>query len=225
MPRGGYAQFCPVTMAAEVLCSRWTIPLLRELLFGSRRFNDLRRGLARMSPALLSHRLKELEAQGVVRRVDGEYHLTPAGEELRPIVEAMGLWGQRWIDSDLSLQHLDAHLLMWDMRRRLNPDPLPGRRTVIQFQYPERPEAERSWWLVVEPGEPVDLCSLDPGFDVDLYVTSDLRTMTAIWMGYDTVRGAIACERLKLVGQRALADNMQTWLGLSTLADAARPAA
>ena len=222
MPRGGYAQFCPVTMAAEVLCSRWTIPLLRELLFGSRRFNDLRRGLARMSPALLSHRLKELEAQGVVRRVDGEYHLTPAGEELRPIVEAMGLWGQRWIDSDLSLQHLDAHLLMWDMRRRLNPDPLPGRRTVIQFQYPERPEAERSWWLVVEPGEPVDLCGVDPGFDVDLYVSSDLRTMTAIWMGYDTVRGAIAAERLRLVGDRDLAGRMQTWLGLSTLAPAAR---
>ena len=178
-----------------------------------------------MSPALLSQRLKELEADGVIRRVDGEYHLTPAGEELRPIVEAMGMWGQRWIDSDLSLQHLDAQLLMWDMRRRLNPEPMPKRRSVIQFQYPERQAAERCWWLVVAPGEPVDLCGVDPGFDVDLYVTSDLRTMTAIWMGYDTVRGAIASDRLRLVGERELAANMQTWLGLSTLAHAARPAA
>jgi DNA-binding HxlR family transcriptional regulator len=203
---------------------------MRELLFGSTRFNDLRRGLPRMSPALLSQRLKDLEALGVIRRAPGpsgvlEYHLTPAGEELRPVVEAMGVWGQRWIDSDLSLQQLDAQLLMWDMRRRLNPEPMPKRRSVIQFQYPERPAAERCWWMVVTPGEPVDLCGVDPGFDVDLYVTSDLRTMTAIWMGYDTVRGALATERLKLVGDRDLAANMQTWLGLSTLAAHARPAA
>jgi DNA-binding HxlR family transcriptional regulator len=225
MSQAGYAQFCPVAMAAEVLCSRWTIVLLRELLFGSTRFNDLRRGLPRMSPALLSQRLKDLEAAGVIRRAGQEYRLTAAGEELRPIVEAFGVWGQRWIDSDLSLQQLDAQLLMWDMRRRLNPEPMPRRRSVIQFQYPERPASERSWWLVVEPGEPVDLCGVDPGFDVDLYVTSDLRTMTAIWMGYDTVRGAMAADRLRLVGDRELSTNMQAWLGLSSLAGAARPAA
>lgn len=229
MAQHGYAQFCPVAMAAEVLCGRWTIVLMRELICGTTRFNDLRRGLPRMSPALLSQRLKELEAAGVIRRTAGpgnasEYHLTSAGEELRPIVEAMGAWGQRWIDSDLSLQHLDAQVLMWDMRRRLNLDPMPRRRSVIQFQYPERPAAERSWWLVVEPGEPVDLCAIDPGFDVDLYVTSDLRTMTAIWMGYDTVRGALASDRLNLVGDRGLAANMQTWLGLSTLAPVQRMA-
>jgi DNA-binding HxlR family transcriptional regulator len=230
MTQGGYAQFCPVSMAAEVLCTRWTVVLLRELLFGSTRFNDLRRGLPRMSPALLSQRLKELEGQGVVCRARGpsgvlEYHLTPAGLELRPIVEAMGRWGQRWIDSDLSLQFLDAQLLMWDMRRRLNPEPMPRRRCVIQFQYPERPQAERLWWLVVDPDDPVDLCGVDPGFDVDLYVTSDLRTMTAIWMGHDTVRAALAAERLKLVGDRELAAQMQTWLGLSSLAHVPRPAA
>jgi DNA-binding HxlR family transcriptional regulator len=203
---------------------------MRELLFGSTRFNDLRRGLPRMSPALLSQRLKDLEALSIIQRVPGrsgvmEYHLTPAGEELRPVVEAMGVWGQRWIDSDLSLQQLDAQLLMWDMRRRLNPEPMPKRRSVVQFQYPERPAPERCWWMVVTPDEPVELCSVDPGFDVDLYVTSDLRTMTAIWMGYDTVRAAIAADRLKLVGDRELTAHMQLWLGLSTLAPHARPAA
>ena len=128
MAQGSYQQFCPVSMAAEVLCSRWTIVLLRELICGSTRFNDLRRGVPRMSPALLSQRLKDLEAHGIVSRVAAkddpsvfEYHLTRAGEELRPIIEAFGVWGQRWIDKDVSMKHLDAQLLMWDMRRRITP--------------------------------------------------------------------------------------------------------
>lgn len=218
MAQGGYGQFCPVAMAAEVLCTRWTIILLRELLAGTTRFNDLRRGLPRMSPALLSQRLKELEAAGLLSRSGSDYRLTPAGEALLPLVEAFGRWGQRWIDSELSLQHLDAQLLMWDMRRNLDPSPMPARKSVIQFQYPEQPAASRSWWLVVTPGEGVDLCSVEPGFDVDLYVTCSLRTMTAIWMGVDTVRVAVAQDRLKLVGERDLAAHMQTWLGLSPFA-------
>src|SRR5262245_24228973 len=122
MTQGSYKQFCPVAMAAEVLCTRWTVVLLREMIAGSTRFNDLRRGVPRMSPALLSQRLKELEEAGVIIRKTtggdaGEYHLTAAGKELEPIVEAFGVWGQRWVQKDLSLQNLDATLLMWDMRR------------------------------------------------------------------------------------------------------------
>lgn len=225
MTQGSYRQFCPVAMAAEVLCTRWTVVVLRELIAGSTRFNDLRRGVPRMSPALLSQRLKDLEAAGIVARVASrsdagvlEYHLTEAGRELQPIVEAFGFWGQRRIDAEVSLQHLDAQLLMWDMRRNLDTTPMPRRRSVIQFIYPERPPAERSWWLVVEPGEEVDLCSVDTGFDVDLYVTTDLRTMTSIWMGLDTVRGAVASRRMMLTGDQTLASQMQTWLGLSPFA-------
>lgn len=225
MTQAGYGQFCPVAMAAEVLCTRWTLLVLRELVAGTRRFNDLRRGVPRMSPALLSQRLKELEAAGVVRRVPApgerttfEYELTPAGLEVAPIVEAVGAWGQRWVDPELSLQHLDAQLLMWDMRRNLDLSPMPARRSVIQVQYPEQPPGLRSWWLVVAPGEAVDLCGVDPGFDVDLYVACDLRTMTAIWMGVETVRIAMAGERLRVVGDRQLASQMQTWLGLSPFA-------
>ena len=146
MTQGSYKQFCPVAMAAEVLCTRWTVVLLRELIAGSTRFNDLRRGVPRMSPALLSQRLKELEAANVIRRTASasepgvfEYQLTPAGRELEPVVQAFGVWGQRWVESELSLQHLDAPLLMWDMRRNLDPNPLPKRRSVIQFQYRELP--------------------------------------------------------------------------------------
>ena len=225
MARGSYQQFCPVAMAAEILCSRWTVVLLREFVAGSTRFNDLRRGVPRMSPALLSQRLKELEGAGVIRRTASptepgvfEYHLTTAGRELEPLVQAFGVWGQRWVESELSLQHLDAPLLMWDMRRNLDPNPMPKRRSVIQFQYPELPAGQRSWWLLVESNGGVDLCSIDPGFDVDLYVSTNLRTMTAIWMGLDTVRAALAAERMLLTGDRQLAANIQTWLGLSPFA-------
>ena len=225
MTIGSYRQFCPVAMAAEILCTRWTVVLLRELIAGSTRFNELRRGVPRMSPALLSQRLKDLEAAGIVARIASpadrgafEYQLTPAGRELGPIVEAFGIWGQRRIEADLSLQHLDAQLLMWDMRRNLNTTPMPAHRSVVQFAYPELPAGQRLWWLIVDPQEGVDLCSIDPGFDVDLYVSVDLRTMTAIWMGLDTVRVALANRRMILTGDRKLGAAMQSWLGLSPFA-------
>jgi DNA-binding HxlR family transcriptional regulator len=225
MAAGSYKQFCPVAMAAEILCTRWTVVLLRELVAGSTRYNDLRRGVPRMSPALLSQRLKELEAAGIVAREASatesgvfEYRLTPSGQELGPIVEGFGKWGQRRISATLSLEHLDVQLLMWDMRRNLNPTPMPRHRSVIQFVYPELTAAQRHWWLIVDPGEGVDLCSVDPGFDIDLYVSVDLRTMTAIWMGLDTVRAAAGGNRMLLTGDRQIAASMQTWLGLSPFA-------
>lgn len=223
MNQPGYKQFCPLAMAAEILCTRWTMVLMRELVAGSTRFNDLRRGVPRMSPTLLSQRLKELEEAGIVeRRVLSsekgifDYHLTKAGHDLRAVVEAMGFWGQKWVESSLSLKNLDTSLLMWDMRRNLDPDPLPRRRNVIQFLYPELPEGKRNWWLVIEPDGEVDLCWSDPGFDVDLYVTTDLRTMTAIWMGVATVRENR--ERIEFSGNMEIASAMQSWLGLSPFA-------
>jgi len=227
MTQGSYKQFCPVAMAAEVLCTRWTVVLLREFLAGSTRFNDLRRGVPRMSPALLSQRLKQLEAAGVIARnpvrADPsvmEYQLTEAGHELAPLIEQFGIWGQRWVDAELSLQNLDVGLLMWDMRRNLHTKPMPTKRTVVQFQYPRLAQPLRSWWLIVEPNAEVDLCSVDPGLDVDLYVTTDLHTMTSIWMGLDTVRNSIDAQRMILTGDRKLSGEMQTWLGLSPFAGA-----
>ena len=223
MAQGSYRQFCPVAMAAEVLCTRWTIVLLRELVAGSTRFNDLRRGVPRMSPALLSQRLKDLQAAGVVAKVAGasgvaEYRLTEAGRELQPIVEAFGIWGQRRVEADVSLENLDVQLLMWDMHRGLNTTPMPKRRVVIQFIYSDLPANQRHAWLMVDPEAGVDLCAADPGFDVDLYVSVDLRTMTAIWMGYQTVRQALAGQKMTLTGDDDLAKDMQAWLGLSPFA-------
>ncbi|WP_422365358.1 winged helix-turn-helix transcriptional regulator [Pelagibius sp.] len=225
MTSGSYQQFCPVSMAAEVLCTRWTMVLVRELVAGTTRFNDLRRGMPRMSPALLSKRLKELEENGVVKRVPVagepgvmEYHLTPAGKELGPIVEAMGVWGQRWTETQPQLEKLDAGLLMWDMRRSIRISELPARRNVIQFIYPECRPAERNWWMVVDPQEGADLCMVEPGFNVDLYIHTDLRTMTAIWMGLDTPAKAVGEDRMTVTGDRVLEKNMLKWLGLSSIA-------
>lgn len=221
-----YGQFCPVSMAAEILCSRWTIVLLREMLCGSTRFNDLRRGLPRMSPTLLSKRLKELELAGVIQCVPtamgtSEYRLTEAGEELRPIVIGIGNWGQRWVESRLSLRNLDPTLLMWDMRRNLSPEPLPPRRCTIQFLYPELAPANRNFWLVVESGD-VDLCHTDPGFDVDLLVTSSLKTMTSIWMGLSRLEAELRSGHVQLDGDPAIGRAMQQWLKLSVFAQVER---
>lgn len=220
--RGGYGQFCPVSMASEVLCSRWTTLIVRELLCGSSRFNELRRGVPKMSPTLLSKRLKELEQAGVItiaREANGgtEYRLTEAGEELRPIIIGLGNWAQRWMESRLTLKNLDPSLLMWDMHRRLEVSHLPSRRCTIQFLYPELASSQKRWWLVVESGA-VDLCNFDPGFDLDLLVESSLRCMTAIWMGLTTVRQETSSGALRVDGDPAVAQGMQEWLGLSPFA-------
>lgn len=221
----GYNQFCPVAMAAEILGSRWTLVLLRELVVGSTRFNELRRGVPRMSPALLSKRLKDLETAGIVTRsqVTGEpdlfeYRLTDAGRDLKPVIEAVGTWGQRWIETEASLENLDPNLLMWDMRRNIDPSPMPARRNVIQVIFSGLQEAERNWWLIVQPGQEVDLCSVDPGFDVDLYLSTDVRTMTEIWMGYTAIARAKEQGRLIITGDKQLEAEVGSWLRLSPFA-------
>ncbi|HEX9392294.1 MAG TPA: helix-turn-helix domain-containing protein [Usitatibacteraceae bacterium] len=223
MTHAGYKQFCPLAMASEVLCTRWTPILIREFIAGSTRFGDLRRGVPKMSPSLLSKRLKELEGAGVIERKRlpsergvYEYHLTGAGRDLGAVIEKLGQWGQKWVRPAASLKNLDPSLLMWDMRRNLNPTPLPKKRTVIQFQYADLPSSKSHWWLVVEPEGDVDLCWYDPGFEINLYVTTDLRTMTSIWMGLTSVEKER--DKMALSGPRSIINSMQTWLGLSPFA-------
>jgi DNA-binding HxlR family transcriptional regulator len=220
--QGSYGQFCPVAMGAEIVGTRWTLLVLRELLCGSTRFNDLRRGVPRMSPTLLSKRLKELTEAGVIAATPGpggamEYKLTEAGRDLHDIVISVGTWGQRWVQSALTLKNLDPSLLMWDMRRNLKPEPLPPRRCTVLFVYPELDAARKSWWLVIEGGT-VDLCRVDPGHDVDLEVRGPLRSMTAVWMGHATLKDEIAAGRIQVTGNSAIARSMHEWLGLSPFA-------
>ncbi|MGK7311714.1 MAG: winged helix-turn-helix transcriptional regulator [Candidatus Longimicrobiales bacterium M2_2A_002] len=219
-----YGQFCPVALASEVLTRRWTPLVIRELLCGSTRFNELRRGVPRMSQSLLSKRLDELREAGIVVREEGpdgghpEYHLTHAGEELRPIVEALGRWGRRWISGELTEDEMDADLLMWDVRRRLDPTDAPPGRTVVEFRFTDQPEGRRLYWLVVEGAGEVDLCWRDPGYPVDLAVETDLATMTGVWVGDYRFEEVLKRREVKLRGPAELRRSFPDWLGLSLFA-------
>ena len=215
-----YGQFCPVAMAAELLATRWTLVVLGEMLSGSTRFSEIRRGVPRMSPALLSKRLRALQQAGVLVHANGEYTLTASGHDLAPVVRAIGRWALRWVDSECSLANLDARLLMWNVRRNLRPDPVPS-RAVIEFHYAELPEDEARYWLIVAPGAPVDLCSIDPGHEVDLLVSADLRAMTSAWMGMTDFSAELRAKRIQLDGDPALSASFTRWIGRSGLAGVA----
>ncbi|MGH7540515.1 MAG: winged helix-turn-helix transcriptional regulator, partial [Gemmatimonadota bacterium] len=220
-------QFCPVAMTAELLTRRWTPLVVRELLCGSGRFNEIRRGVPKMSPSLLSTRLTELEEAGVLERRRAphgdhdEYHLTPAGEELRPIIMQMGVWGRRWARAELAPGQLDAGLLMWDIRRRIRTERVPGGCVVIHFELEEASEKTRDFWLVVD-GDDVDLCLEDPGRPVELDVRSDVRTLTNVWMGDLPIAEALRQRRIELRGPAALRRAFPGWLALSLLAGVER---
>ena len=213
--------------ASEIVAERWTPLVLRELIAGSRRFNELRRGLPLMSSALLSRRLKELEDAGVVERKTGEgrnteYHLSQAGQELRPIIEALGFWGARWTRSHLTSQDYDPSLLMWDIRRNVDVSQLPAtRRTVIEIDLRGTSQALRRWWLVVAGGD-VDLCMKDPGYEIDLLVIAELRALVEIWLGAQSIEEAARSGKIRFEGPRALASGFQHSLRLSPFASPAR---
>lgn len=218
-----YGQFCPIAMAAELLATRWTLVILGEMLSGSTRFNDIRRGVPRMSSALLIKRLRGLVDAGVLDHAHGEYTLTASGRDLAPIIQGIGRWALRWVDSDCSLANLDPRLLMWNMRRNLRPDPMPRRRVVIEFSFHTLPEDEGRYWLIVAPDAPVDLCSIDPAYEIDLLVTADLRAMTSAWMGMSSFERELQAGRIVLDGDAQLAATFTRWIGRSGLASAAVP--
>jgi DNA-binding HxlR family transcriptional regulator len=180
-----YHQFCPVAKAMELLDQRWTMLIIRELLLGSRHFNDIRRGVPKMSPSLLSKRLHDLTRAGIVeRRNDGhevEYTLTAAGKELQTVVESLGAWGMRWIGR-IGDEDLDPKLLMWDLHRHVDAALVPPGRTVVSFRFNDVP-AKIGNWSLVSTSEEVDVCDFDPGYDVAVSVTGTLRRMVEIWRG------------------------------------------
>lgn len=217
-----YMQFCTVARGAEVLGELWTPLVVRELLCGSHRFNDIHRGVPRMSATLLTQRLRKLEEIGVVERRQAgkswEYHLTPAGEDLRPIVVGIGHWGARWIGSRLEPEQLDAGFLMWDIRRFAQIDAFPSdRRTVVHFHFRDAPQAERHWWLVVE-NQVADLCRDDPGHDVDVAVDATVRALTEVWTGDTDPDREIQAGSLTVQGAGRRGERLWRWLGRSMFA-------
>ncbi|MDP1789009.1 MAG: helix-turn-helix domain-containing protein, partial [Methylibium sp.] len=210
-----YGQFCTVARGAEALCERWTPLVVRELLCGSKRFNDLHRGVPRMSTSLLAQRLHRLEEFGVVRRSAvgkvWEYGLTEAGEELRPIIMALGHWGARWVGSRLRDDELDAGLLMWDVRRFVRLPEFPTRPVVIHFLLRDARTRERAWWLVVEDGA-ADLCRDDPGRELTLVVESSVRALTEVWAGDLTPQQALESHEIRVDGTKRDAHDLWRWL-------------
>lgn len=220
-----YGQFCTVARGAEVFCERWTPLVIRELLCGSRRFNDLHRGVPRMSTSLLAQRLRHLEELGIVRRTAvgkvWEYGLTEAGEALRPIVMALGHWGARWVGSRLRDDELDAGLLMWDVRRFVKLEEFPDSAVIIEFRFRDAREGERAWWLVVEDGA-ADLCRDDPGRDLTLVVDSTVRGLTDVWSGERTHQEVLLSRELRVDGSPRDAERLWQWLGTSAFAPTRR---
>jgi DNA-binding HxlR family transcriptional regulator len=222
-----YRQFCPVSKAMELLDERWTMLVVRELVLGSEHFNQLRRGLPRMSPTLLSRRLHQLVRAGVVAREEtgGEvrYVLTEAGQELRAVVEALGVWGTRWIP-DLADPDLDPKLLLWDMHRNVDLDALPPRRTVVAFEFDDLEPGLDRWWLLLS-AEQVDVCDDDPGDEPAARVQTSLRTLTEVWRGDRTWAGALDDESMRVVASGEVARALPRWFLLSRFAAVPRPAA
>jgi DNA-binding HxlR family transcriptional regulator len=210
----GYGQFCPIAAAAEVLTERWTPLVIRELVYGSRRFNEIQRGVPLMSSSLLSKRLRTLEAEGVIEHRGNEYVLTKAGEELRPLIEQMAVWGERWVRREISRDDADAALLMFAIESSVRLDAAPEGRTTVHFAFTAAPKPKRCWWLVLEPPSS-DLCLTDPGYGTDLTVRSDPVELASVYMGDVALSSALRRRTITLEGPSHLVRGFPRWFGLS----------
>ncbi len=219
----GYSQFCPVAKGAEIFNERWTPLIIREMMCGSKRFTDFKRGNPMMSPSLLSQRLKSLEEAGVIEKKSrngesAEYFLTESGRDLGEVVTRLGLWGLKWARSRLTRDDYDPQLLMWDIRRRIDVSDFPPGRVVISFMFPDVPANRRAYWLVVDRGE-VDLCMKYPGFEVDLEFVTTSKVMADIWMGYTSIKKELRSKTLTLRGGRELKASIDDWFNYSVFFD------
>lgn len=220
-----YYQFCPVAKAMELLDERWTMLLMREMLLGTEHFNELRRGLPRMSPTLLSRRLEQLCRACLIDRVVDEggvrYVLTSAGRELQPVVEQLSAWGVRWI-GELGEADLDPRLLLWDMHRNVDLSAVPNGRTVIALRFPDARPTERSWWLVIRDGE-VDVCDEDPGYEPAVEIRCPLRGMTRYWRGDIEWPALLASTEVTVSGPTELRRAWLSWFTRPDYAAVPRP--
>ena len=213
-------QFSPVAMAAEVLESRWTLLIVRELCLGSKHFNDIRKGVPKMSPTLLSKRLKELEWHGILKRLESPmgsrksmYVLTQAGNELFDVINAIGSWGKRWIDMRHNLDSAKENLLIWDIRRNLNMEYFPINKAVLQINITDAPKKTSNWWFIFDGNERPDVGYLDPSLDVDLYIETSLSSLTKIWLGESTRSTENKAGTFQIEGSQKMIDTFESWFG------------
>jgi DNA-binding HxlR family transcriptional regulator len=226
-----YGQYCPIARAAEILGDRWTLLILRELLTGATGFNEIERGLPRISRALLAQRLRQMQSTGLVTHAakDGApggarapYGLTSAGRALMPLIFGLAEWSARWAFGDPRPEELNGQLLLWWIRGRIDRSVLPSRRIVVRFDFAD----DRNWyWLLLEPDD-VSLCLTSPGCDVDVFFRTDLTTLYSVWLGRRELSDAISRRQLQLDGDPRLARVVTRAIApLSPVAYAVRAAA
>ncbi|MEQ8268674.1 MAG: helix-turn-helix domain-containing protein [Parvibaculum sp.] len=221
-----YGQFCPIAKATELLGEKWTFLIVRELIMGARRFNELQRGLGDISPALLAKRLKTMEAQGLLarRKAQGqqsyEYWPTQACTELLPVLKALGAWGLQYARHMLIDDDLDVELLMLYIERSIDPTQMIGDKSVIRFKFSDL-SLQQDWWLLVDDCR-VDLCMTDPGRDIDVYFLCTVRTMHDVLMGDRSYKEAIQTGDLVVQGEPALMRSINRWLRPSLFAEMPR---
>lgn len=216
----GYGQYCPISRALDVLGERWSLLIMRDMIVGATRFNDLARGLPGLSRSLLTKRLRQFERAGLVEHVGSEYHLTAAGRDLRPVVFGLGEWGARWAFGDPDPHELDPEVLVWWMHTRLDTSRFPGVRHVVHVRFRDD---RRLYWIVIERGVP-SVCNVDPGYEVDVTVTSDVRSLYQVWIGRVPLEDAVRAHTLTFDGRRELVQQMPDVLQLSPIAPIVRAA-
>jgi DNA-binding HxlR family transcriptional regulator len=207
-----YHQYCPTAMAAEVLGDRWTLLIVRELLGGSGHFNELQRGLPGISRSVLAQRLRFLEREGVVTRVEEErgsrYEMTPAGRDLEEVLTAFSRWGARWAVQEPRPEKLDPAMLVWSMHRRLRPDSLPDDRTVVEFRF-SGCRRDRIWLVIEERKGSV--CLKPPGLDTDVVVTTAGESLFRAWVHRVPLDGEVRGGRIRTEGPPRLARRWPEW--------------
>lgn len=217
-----FGQFCPIALASEVLSQKWMLLVIRELNAGATRFNEIKRGVPRISASLLKTRLDQLEGAGILERrpisPEGpeEYLLTEAGSELKQVLASIGTWGQRWA-RDIEQEDLDPGWLVWAMHRRIDTGIMPEGRTVIAIQFSDAPRNHRAFWLVCKHPE-VEVCLKHPGFDEDVRISTSVCTMAEVWRGIRPLHASIADDALRIDCVPGLRDKVPNWLMLSIFA-------
>ncbi len=213
-----YKQFCPMAMASELLCQRWNLIILRELHLGSSNFNTIRKGVPKISPALLSQRLKYLENHKLIFReketigTKVNYILTTSGKATFDIISKLGDWGKLWFDESAIIGNSEPQLLMWDLQRNIVLNKLPQRNLIIEINF-SLEKNYPNWWIIFKPPSSIDLGHIDLGQDADVVINSSVEALTKLHMGFNNFETLIEVNEIEVLGADDIITSIPDWLG------------